>query len=50
METTFKCHLYYNSLTDSVNLVDEKQIQEVICNYSLSQGPSMNFLYHIDNL
>jgi hypothetical protein len=29
-----------------VNLVDEKWVQEVIHNYSLPQGPSINFLYH----
>jgi hypothetical protein len=28
---------------DSINLVDGKQVQGIICNYSLPQGPSMKF-------
>jgi hypothetical protein len=33
---------------DSVNLLDEKHFQGVIRNYSLPQGPSVNFLYHME--
>jgi hypothetical protein len=45
-ETTSKCHLYCNPLTDFVNLVDRKQVQEVICNYNLPQGSSMSFFIY----
>jgi hypothetical protein len=31
---------------ESVNLVDRKRVQGLICNYSLPQGSFMNFLYH----
>jgi len=36
-ETIFKYHLYYNLITDSVNLVDKRRVYGVICNYNLSQ-------------
>jgi hypothetical protein len=35
---------------ESVNLVDEKRLQGVIRNYSLLQGPSMNFLYYMNEV
>jgi hypothetical protein len=35
-------------LTESVNLVDGKYVQGLICNYSLLQGSSMNFLNHME--
>jgi hypothetical protein len=33
---------------ESINLVDEKLVQEVIRNYCLSQGPPINFLNHME--
>jgi hypothetical protein len=44
--TISKYHLYCNPLTNSINLMDGKRVQEVIRNYSLPQGFSMNFLYY----
>jgi len=39
--------IVHPKMEDSVNFVDRRQIQRVICNFSLLQGSYNNFLYYM---